>query len=530
MNRRDEDDELASTPKRYGSPTDNTPPTPASLEASTTLGTTQMLASQAAIRLGVPDAIIQTQQLYFDALSADAASEEPGSIEDACRNTFAMFFAAPTSPLSPHIDDMLWYVRTPQRARDAEAQVFLQRRGLETDLMLQQAEEEAGISNQSFAASVSSSFRARMNSGNLEESPAKGNLPGGRITGIRWRETLALNIATQWVYTLSVSVVRILKVNGVTQPVVIRDVTKRVYASPAKAMFQDKEQRAGDFIDYPNLYFNIDDFEDVFGGIQLCEGYAFAVLLTAGASSDSNATVFRGLLMYDAIMNRVIKGVQAKGVLPTADNKEFIPLLGPEKKGKAEIAVCISDADVYSFSDPAAQTKASTMAGSDTRASSGGGGILKSLTSVFSSKSQAPTLSGGETLQCFLTHVSVNVHHVTSVLCANAPLKHQWLYVPSSRKELDAIICHEDNQRDDQSPKRNPSAEGTVASQSGGASPQESPSANEAKTADPTASSAPGSPAGSSTAGSERRKSGGPKALFQSLKTRLSGNKGSVET
>lgn len=426
---------------------------PTKTEGSTSSPT---LSPRSAIRQGVPKPIVETQRQYFEALFADATGESPGATEESCKNIFAAYFAAPQSHLSGHIDDMLWFVRTSHRARDADgAPVFLQRRGPSADELIQQAEEEAGSSSP--AGSFSERMSQRFNASNQYlrgDSQRSFSQEGYKGSGIRWRETLALNLATQWVYTLSVSVVRRLKVNGVRQPVIVRNVKRRVYASPFKAKFQSKEMRSDDTIDYPNLYFNVDDFEDCFGGIQLCEGYAYAVLLTAGETESSDATVFRGVLNYEVIMDRVMKGVKEKGKLPTPEHKEFIPLLGPERKGKAEIAVCVNEAEL-SFANPERQSastpsNASPAAGSPSSEKSG---FFKSLQKVFSPKVQ-PTLTGHETLQCYLTHVSVVASHVTSVLCSQAPPKTPWLYQPATRKELDDILCHPDNQVDesDESP------------------------------------------------------------------------------
>ena len=422
---------------------------------------------------------------------------------------------------------------------------------------------------------------------------------------IAWRETLALNIITQWTYTLTIAVVKLVtaKVPAPTtggggessasspltstaspppqqqqstmvvnkELVVVRHISKRVYAQPTKAMFHSKEHRgeSGDTMDYPNVYFNIDDFEDesLFRDIKLCEGYTFAVLLTAGASRNSNATIFRGALSYEVVMERIKRNAERSGgksipiapahpslggggnsnasfggaksgasfVLGTeyilkgsgekggggkggvddygkggggllADSytpKMFIPLVGPERKGKAELAVSISETEIMlsqmnsqnnSFqghTDVSSSSASSSRASAGTGASNtafrdeghiarpsassladkekekdGAGGIFGRLINKVKTKvdgmdgssaagsgeaasssaagfqQQQPVLQGNEAIQCCLTFVSVHAQHVMDVLMsATHERPRQWLSYYDTPEDLTRALA-----------------------------------------------------------------------------------------
>lgn len=394
---------------------------------------------------GVADPVVKLFESYQNSLSS-------GLPDDASRVAFEDAFIAPSSPVAQHIDDMAWLV-TPT----LHESVTLVRRPQLQDRLGREA----------------SLHRA-----------------------VRWPETLALNIVTQWHYTLTVAVIKVVKIDGHNHMVAVRRSVKRVYGTPTKAIFRHKEGRAEDTIDYPYIYFNVDDFEDTFGDIQLADGYGFAVLLTAGDSTDSNAAIFRGMLMYDVLMQRIIGKFKANKRVPTHEQREFIPLMGPRKEGRAEVAVCISEADIlasqnsqgmFSPEGPTSTSPSSpaTLRGS-TRNSNDAeknnksflakktGGLLDKVTSAFSGPKPICEVVGDEILQCCLTFVSVDVNHVLVVLASREPIRRQWLHVPESRDELDRLLEH---QRDLEEREAASSSRMSPASSAGGLQSREGSSA-----------------------------------------------------
>ena len=77
------------------------------------------------------------------------------------------------------------------------------------------------------------------------------------------------------------------------------------------------------------------------------------------------------------------------------NNKVFVPLVGPERRGRAEIALCIADADLEIMS------RAHTE---DFKSNS-------SIAKIFGGQRSPSTVLGNEALQCCLTYVSVDIQH-----------------------------------------------------------------------------------------------------------------------
>jgi hypothetical protein len=388
---------------------------------------------------GVPQPIVDTFFQYH-------AAADSGMPEQTCRVVFQDNFVELRSPLTPHIDDMLWIVRSGPQP------VSLVRRGAAAMQLFADENGDAPPQSSGSVGDDPPSFESTNNTPAKSSSQRFLSAISEKISSappqIRWQDTLALNVATQWVYTLTVAVVKICRVGAQNEMVAVRSVTRRVYGQPTKAMFREKEQRAEDQIDFPNMYFNIDDFDEAFGNIQLCDGYGFAVLLTAGNTANSTATIFRGLLSYQVIMDRVAKRAALVKSTPTADRKEFIPLLGPERRGKAEIACWISDAELQAA--PASSSAHSTKSQQpQTAEKEESGGFFSRLVAKAASIAKnsgagksGQALTGNETLQCCLTFVSVNLFHVFSVLASREPaVQRQWLYTPQSRVELDQILA-----------------------------------------------------------------------------------------
>lgn len=407
------------------------------------------------------------------------AALDSGLPDVTSRLVFQDHFLETKSALAEHIDDLVWVVRG-TRMSSLHTHVSLIRRGSADAMTLL---DEAQKEEDSFGGGASGSPIVEHADGDGLTSPTRRDSSSGlarsppeEMSGsqrllrmlsdsvvspiaqrkrkaappILWPETLALNLVTQWKFTLTVAVTRFCDVNGRTEMVAVRREVHQVFGQPTKSVFSsDKDGRgeSGDTVDYPNIYFNVENFDQgAFHDIQLSDGYNLAVLLTAGDTTDSNTSLFRGVLSYDVIMGRVLKKSNESQTIPTDDRKEFIPLLGPERKGKAEIALSISSADLQqmsSFSSPT--TKQSPSSAED------GKGLLSSIKKALStstdkkqiggSKQPRGALRGDEILQCCLTFVSVSMPHICNILTSSERANpRQWLYIPETREELDGLL------------------------------------------------------------------------------------------
>ncbi|XP_067906927.1 uncharacterized protein KIAA0930 homolog isoform X3 [Heterodontus francisci] len=122
--------------------------------------------------------------------------------------------------------------------------------------------------------------------------------------------------------------------------------SQQVFASPSKHPMDSKGEESK--ISYPNIFFMIDSFEEVFSDMSAGEGEMVCVELVA---SDKNNTfqgvIFQGSIRYEALKkvydNRV--SVAAKMAQKMSfgfykyNNMEFVRMKGPQGKGHAEMAV-----------------------------------------------------------------------------------------------------------------------------------------------------------------------------------------------
>lgn len=184
---------------------------------------------------------------------------------------------------------------------------------------------------------------------------------------IDWKETLLLNLITQLVTFLSVSICQ--KPTGSdTAPanmIVQRQIVKRVYAAPNRTQLESKGLPYETC--YPFIFFTIEDFEDVFGNIVIRpEEYLCVELVVAYKSHQSGAypslthsksfsyldklnvpghyqpgevPIFQGAVSYQALL-RVFQA-RAMSLHRKLDPEtiEFILMRGPNGKGHAQAAV-----------------------------------------------------------------------------------------------------------------------------------------------------------------------------------------------
>ena len=159
---------------------------------------------------------------------------------------------------------------------------------------------------------------------------------------VNWEETIYLNtIMLCFTYRLSVAVCR-KKVSSSAKLETLYRVNKKVYASPSKRRMDSK---AGETIyTYPLIYFSIDDFEDCFQGLRIERGQQMCVQLSAyDPRSDRKCVLFQGGVFYDALLELFDWRKSGWNRLWKKDPElEFLPLVGPRGKGKAQVAVGIA--------------------------------------------------------------------------------------------------------------------------------------------------------------------------------------------
>uniref|UniRef100_A0AAZ3NTT2 KIAA0930 n=1 Tax=Oncorhynchus tshawytscha TaxID=74940 RepID=A0AAZ3NTT2_ONCTS len=125
-----------------------------------------------------------------------------------------------------------------------------------------------------------------------------------------------------------------------------RKKSQQVYASPSKHAMDSKGEESK--MSYPNIFFMIDNFEEVFCDMTVGEGEMVCVELVASDKSNTfQGVVFQGSIRYEALKkvydNRV--SVAAKMAQRMSfgfykyNNMEFVRMKGPQGKGHAEMAV-----------------------------------------------------------------------------------------------------------------------------------------------------------------------------------------------
>jgi hypothetical protein len=299
--------------------------------------------------------------------------------------------------------------------------------------------------------------------------------------------SLALNITSQWTFTLTVAVVRAMRLSEFTggDPdkhvmVAVRHRKRRIFASPHKSAVRDREdhQAAATHPDdghqttsYPYLHFNLDDFEGEFGTTKIAPGYHFAVLLTAGESHDHRAAIFRGVVSYKDVMQHLKKkkyrppfssGVESTitgssgGLGNTSlssassggganDGLCFVPLAA--RAGRSEMAVTVAEADRKPAPTRSVKSRVFGLFSSSTSDASGNGG---------GGSGASDSLDGNETLECALTHLSLHIGHVMSVITRGAATTtatenctpdRPWLLVPETRDQLSEWLVRDSEDR-----------------------------------------------------------------------------------
>uniref|UniRef100_G1SGC4 KIAA0930 n=1 Tax=Oryctolagus cuniculus TaxID=9986 RepID=G1SGC4_RABIT len=143
-------------------------------------------------------------------------------------------------------------------------------------------------------------------------------LPGLGDPDIDWEESVCLNLILQ----------------------------KQVFASPSKHPMDSKGEESK--MSYPNIFFMIDSFEEVFSDMTVGEGEMVCVELVASDKTNTfQGVIFQGSIRYEALKkvydNRVSVAARMAQKMSFGfykyNNMEFVRMKGPQGKGHAEMAV-----------------------------------------------------------------------------------------------------------------------------------------------------------------------------------------------
>ncbi|KAK3727721.1 hypothetical protein RRG08_032678 [Elysia crispata] len=164
---------------------------------------------------------------------------------------------------------------------------------------------------------------------------------------IDWEETVYLNIILhQLEYTLTCG---LCTRTGEKNLQILKKFSQRVYPSPSRRSMDSKGTH--EEITYPNIFFTVDDFEEVFQDLIVRDSESVAVELTASDKQGLfTGTLFLGSVKYSAL-KQVYDGrasltqkltqrmSQSMGFMKNKKRVEFMKMRGPRGKGCAEMAV-----------------------------------------------------------------------------------------------------------------------------------------------------------------------------------------------
>ncbi|XP_035466681.1 uncharacterized protein KIAA0930 homolog [Scophthalmus maximus] len=169
-------------------------------------------------------------------------------------------------------------------------------------------------------------------------------LPGLGDPDIDWEESVYLNLVLQKLdYIVTCAVCTRSDAGDIH---IHKKKCQEVFASPSKHAMDSKGEESK--MSYPNIFFMIDNFEEVFSDMTVGEGEMVCVELVASDKSNTfQGVIFQGSIRYEALKkvydNRV--SVAAKMAQRMSfgfykyNNMEFVRMKGPQGKGHAEMAV-----------------------------------------------------------------------------------------------------------------------------------------------------------------------------------------------
>ncbi|XP_029350627.1 uncharacterized protein KIAA0930 homolog isoform X3 [Echeneis naucrates] len=169
-------------------------------------------------------------------------------------------------------------------------------------------------------------------------------LPGLGDPDIDWEESVYLNLILQKLdYVVTCAVCTRSDAGDIH---IHKKKCQEVFASPSKHAMDSKGEESK--MSYPNIFFMIENFEEVFSDMTVGEGEMVCVELVASDKSNTfQGVIFQGSIRYEALKkvydNRV--SVAAKMAQRMSfgfykyNNMEFVRMKGPQGKGHAEMAV-----------------------------------------------------------------------------------------------------------------------------------------------------------------------------------------------
>ncbi|XP_077449470.1 uncharacterized protein KIAA0930 homolog isoform X2 [Stigmatopora argus] len=169
-------------------------------------------------------------------------------------------------------------------------------------------------------------------------------LPGLGDPDIDWEESVYLNLVLQKLdYMVTCAVCTRSDAGDIH---VHKKKCQEVFASPSKHAMDSKGEESK--MSYPNIFFMIDNFDEVFQDMTVGEGEMVCVELVASDKCNTfQGVIFQGSIRYEALRkvydNRV--SVAAKMAQRMSfgfykfNNMEFVRMKGPQGKGHAEMAV-----------------------------------------------------------------------------------------------------------------------------------------------------------------------------------------------
>lgn len=169
-------------------------------------------------------------------------------------------------------------------------------------------------------------------------------LPGLGDPDIDWEESVCLNLILQKLDYMVTCAVCTRADGGDIH--IHRKRSQQVFASPSKHPMDSKGEESK--ISYPNIFFMIDSFEEVFSDMTVGEGEMVCVELVASDKTDTfQGVIFQGSIRYEALKkvydNRVSVAARMAQKMSFGfykySNMEFVRMKGPQGKGHAEMAV-----------------------------------------------------------------------------------------------------------------------------------------------------------------------------------------------
>ncbi|XP_055110103.2 uncharacterized protein KIAA0930 homolog isoform X1 [Symphalangus syndactylus] len=169
-------------------------------------------------------------------------------------------------------------------------------------------------------------------------------LPGLGDPDIDWEESVCLNLILQKLDYMVTCAVCTRADGGDIH--IHKKKSQQVFASPSKHPMDSKGEESK--ISYPNIFFMIDSFEEVFSDMTVGEGEMVCVELVASDKTNTfQGVIFQGSIRYEALKkvydNRVSVAARMAQKMSFGfykySNMEFVRMKGPQGKGHAEMAV-----------------------------------------------------------------------------------------------------------------------------------------------------------------------------------------------